>query len=313
MKCDTIFSDYITSIAFSPDKKSMAISNQYIHFFDLTNFQEYKTFKTDLVDLASLAYSPDSKYIAGVNYRQIYLWNIETGVRIFLSPDMLLDYFSVVQFSPDGKYIVAANRIGPILILDPKDLSIIDTLYYDNVNIFDMAISPDSRFIALTSWWQGQIGIINTYLMKFIKFIETNRIGLLSSVRFSADGTKLACSHDNGVVYIFNLGAYLSIADETISKDGISISPNPATDFLEISYPGIDRMVNHTVDEANHTLKGVVNSEIAIYNVFGEKIPPRLISSATPQEWNLRLDVSGLSPGVYFLKVGEKVGKFLKL
>jgi len=41
----------------------------------------------------------------------------------------------------------------------------------------------------------------------------------------------------------------------------LTISPNPATDFLEISYsPSINRMVNHTVDG------------ITIYDVFGEKL-----------------------------------------
>jgi len=103
--------------------------------------------------------------------------------------------------------------------------------------------------------------------------------------------------------------------DDFKIQDGeyLYCSPNPATDFIEISYPGIDRMVNHKVNEANHALNSVVNSEIAIYNVFGEKIPPRLTSSSTPQEGNLRLDVSGLPPGMYFLRVGEKIGKFLKI
>jgi len=101
--------------------------------------------------------------------------------------------------------------------------------------------------------------------------------------------------------------------NNVVISDGLILYPNPATDFLEISYPRIDRMVNHTVDEANHTLKGVVNSEVAIYNVFGEKIPPRLTASATPQEGNLRLDVSALPAGMYFVRIGEKVGKFVKL
>jgi len=93
--------------------------------------------------------------------------------------------------------------------------------------------------------------------------------------------------------------------NEVVESDKIkefSISPNPATDFLEISY-----------SDANHTLKGVVNTDIAIFNVLGEKIPPRLISSATPQEWNFRLDVSSLPSGVYFVRVVDKVGKFVKI
>jgi len=82
----------------------------------------------------------------------------------------------------------------------------------------------------------------------------------------------------------------------------VFVSPNPATDFLEISY-----------SVANHTLKGVVNSSVEIFNVFGEKIPPRLTSSATPQGRNLLIDVSGLSPGVYFIQLGDQIAKFIKI
>jgi len=120
--------------------------------------------------------------------------------------------------------------------------------------------------------------------------------------------------------YIFRSQKLNAVHDEELkicNEINLSLSPNPAKDFLEISYsPSIDRRVNPTVDG------------IAIFNVFGEKVlstspqpspflereePPRLTSSATPQEGNLLLDVSGLPPGVYFVKVGEKVGKFVKM
>jgi len=90
--------------------------------------------------------------------------------------------------------------------------------------------------------------------------------------------------------------------DENSKNLGLILSPNPATDFLEIS-----------LSQPSEGWQPSEGYHIAIYNVFGTKIPPRLTSSATPQEGNLRLDVSGLSPGVYFVKVGEKVGKFVKM
>jgi len=83
--------------------------------------------------------------------------------------------------------------------------------------------------------------------------------------------------------------------NRSLEMINFSFSPNPATDYLEISYsPSINRMVNHTVDG------------IAIFNVFGQKV----LSSS---QYSAKLDVSGLSPGVYFMKVGEKVGKFVKI
>ncbi len=78
-----------------------------------------------------------------------------------------------------------------------------------------------------------------------------------------------------------------------------SISPNPAEDFIKIT--GI-----------NPTLKRGTEV-VQIFNVFGEKIPLRLTTSPTPQEGNLLLDVSMLSSGVYFVRVGDKVGKFVKI
>jgi len=104
--------------------------------------------------------------------------------------------------------------------------------------------------------------------------------------------------------------------DEISEIQDISISPNPATDYIEISYPGFDRMVNHTVDEANFTLKGIVQLHVEIFNVYGEKVlTTRGYYSATlPYQGGdkMRIDVSGLSPSIYFIKVGEKVGKFVK-
>jgi len=59
------------------------------------------------------------------------------------------------------------------------------------------------------------------------------------------------------------------------NQNNFIIAPNPATDYLEITYsPTINRRVNPTVDY----------QDIVINDVFGKKIPPSLTSSATPQE-----------------------------
>ncbi len=69
------------------------------------------------------------------------------------------------------------------------------------------------------------------------------------------------------------------------------IYPNPSSDFIEISR---------------------VEGEVRIYNFLGiEESTPAL--SATPQEGNLKINVSGLAPGLYFVRFGDKVGKFIKL
>ncbi len=103
--------------------------------------------------------------------------------------------------------------------------------------------------------------------------------------------------------YIFkSKGNANEIDEDDIFIREFSISPNPASDFIEISIPQND-----------HALKGMVEG-VRIYNVFGEEIStPSLLRNATPQEGNLRIDVSGLPAGVYFVRIGEKVEKFVKM
>jgi len=102
--------------------------------------------------------------------------------------------------------------------------------------------------------------------------------------------------------WMFVLDSIPSDVQDEQNQSELKLSPNPATDILEIS-----------LSQPSEGWQPSEGYHIAIFNVFGMKIPPRLTSSATPQEGNLRLDVSGLSPGMYFIRVGEKVGKFVKM
>jgi outer membrane protein assembly factor BamB len=88
---------------------------------------------------------------------------------------------------------------------------------------------------------------------------------------------------------------YLTSVEE-INSPELNSSPNPATDFIEISFgSGI-------LSEA-HPIRTFDMLGIEILNNFQ-------FSTVNSQ---LRLDVSHLSPGVYFVRVGNVVRKFVKL
>jgi hypothetical protein len=79
-----------------------------------------------------------------------------------------------------------------------------------------------------------------------------------------------------------------------------SISLNLTSDYIEI-----------VLD--NHTIKGVV-SDVRIFDILGiEQSTPNLTPVLSKGEGVLRLDVSSLSPGVYFVRIGDVVRKFLKM
>jgi len=108
----------------------------------------------------------------------------------------------------------------------------------------------------------------------------------------------LLANMDAGVVFRLSLETD-NIENLLFSENNLYLYPNPATDFLEISFP-------------EHALKDVA---ILMYNVFGEEVlaTSYFTPSPSPKERGVRIDVSGLSPGIYFIRVGDKVGKFVKI
>ena len=73
------------------------------------------------------------------------------------------------------------------------------------------------------------------------------------------------------------------------------LSPNPATDFIEFSVGANGR--------------SPLQNEVRIFNLFGQAV----LSVGAIHELPLQVDVSGLAPGMYFVRIGDKVGKFVKL
>ncbi|PKL86200.1 MAG: hypothetical protein CVV22_03310 [Ignavibacteriae bacterium HGW-Ignavibacteriae-1] len=81
--------------------------------------------------------------------------------------------------------------------------------------------------------------------------------------------------------------------------------PNPATDYIEINYPdglGVDS------SPSNKRGLGGVN----IFNTLGECVITTPHPSTGSDSGNLRIDISHLAHGVYFVKIGEKVQIFVK-
>jgi photosystem II stability/assembly factor-like uncharacterized protein len=97
----------------------------------------------------------------------------------------------------------------------------------------------------------------------------------------------------DGYIYVFGLfgGLYrsrdkfVSVEEKPKPNDEITINPNPATDFIEVQNPNYEK--------------------VSILNFLGETI--FTTSEAT------KIDVSSFPMGIYLVKIGDKVSKFVKL
>jgi hypothetical protein len=94
---------------------------------------------------------------------------------------------------------------------------------------------------------------------------------------------------------------YTGVEDNLIRNKSVSVYPNPAQDYIELSYPPLER-------------GSVGVAQFRIYNILGIEFTTPSLRDTPPCQGGeiIRLDISQLAPGVYFVRVGDKVQKFIK-
>ena len=94
---------------------------------------------------------------------------------------------------------------------------------------------------------------------------------------------------------------YTGVEDFKFENNSVSVVPNPASDFIEI---------NNVIPADG----GILNNSVKIYNFLGEMV---LLSTSvsfadTSAGGGYKIDVSGLAAGVYFIRLGDSVQRFVK-
>ena len=119
----------------------------------------------------------------------------------------------------------------------------------------------------------------------------------INSITLSEDDEYMAYCVKDGSLGLYKIDEKTSV-NEIEDNTSFRIYPNPASDYLEIS-------------SINPTLKLGVDEglDIRIFNTLGEIVMSLEQTSPSVQ----RIDISNLSPGIYFIKIGNKVEKFVKM
>jgi hypothetical protein len=85
----------------------------------------------------------------------------------------------------------------------------------------------------------------------------------------------------------------VDVKNGIFGKNSFNISPNPASDYININTNQLDEQV----------------SSIEIYNILGEQvngIPKQVFGNENTPEGEAKLDVSGLAPGMYYIALRTK-------
>ena len=154
--------------------------------------------------------------------------------------------------------------------------------YINDIKVYDKYIFTASErgFFASTdngqSWYKKNTGLTS---------LNCSNINVLNHEIFIT--TKSSAFPNYGSIYkIKDIEMVTSVEDVNVKENQINISPNPVTDFLNI-------------ESTNNSYK------IEIFSILGFKV--------LETNFKEKIDVSKLLPGAYFVRVGDKTNKFVKI
>lgn len=114
---------------------------------------------------------------------------------------------------------------------------------------------------------------------------------------FYFDNILIETKYKNGSVKVWGVCAQKISRIKLMEEKNFIISPNPARDFIEISF------INLVVQNENRDL----NKSIHIYNPIGLEYTPMIDING------LKVNISLLPSGIYYVKIGDKFQKFVKI
>ncbi len=253
--------------------------------------------------------------------REIYLFTLNSDVKetIKLTNNSISDMFPVISTNGSNQPQIAfANSDGIYYNLGGlPDQSTKISSNAPGMNFSHAKMINSSNGTSII--WSGARGFYSLTLdnngkwSELLKTKEFDYSNMLNSISATNDDKVLAVfqkfnnkdkyvmleNNELSAGYLDFKSTTTSVIDNLTNSDRMMIYPNPATDLIEISVVS-KREVS-------------VQSEIKIFNIYGQIVSTPICSAATSTSGRLRIDVSGLSPGMYFVRFGDLVQKFVKL
>jgi hypothetical protein len=118
----------------------------------------------------------------------------------------------------------------------------------------------------------------------------------LNSVCVDGNNNVIVSGGNKKNIYFARISNTTGLEDNLLKENlSLSVYPNPAEDYIEISNPS--------------ALESEATVDLYVFNAYGG----RVIGLKASSNGKIKIVVSGLLPGVYFVRVGEKVCRFLKI
>ncbi|KEP45880.1 putative vegetative incompatibility protein HET-E-1, partial [Rhizoctonia solani 123E] len=157
---------------------------------------------TDLDDVGLLRFSPDSTRIVGISEgsgSKITVWDVADGRNVFNAPLYgHSDHVDSVSYSPNGALIASGSRDGSIIVLDAYNGKRA-LKPCDSTRRICVDFSPDSTRL-VSSGCRRPIQIWNVRTGEMVFEIPYEHEGVIDSIAYSPDGTRILSLFDEGLV-----------------------------------------------------------------------------------------------------------------
>ena len=155
----------ILALAFSPDGRWLVsgTTEGEIRMWDVATGEPLTVFgasteEANLGHISALAFSPDRAVLAASTKRQLHLWDVRTGHKLFWVSTVhkrgwrtYHDYPKPLVFSPDGAILVNGHSSGTIQLWDAKTGDRIAALDGHTQQVETLKFSPDGETLVSTA------------------------------------------------------------------------------------------------------------------------------------------------------------------
>ncbi|WP_437650641.1 pentapeptide repeat-containing protein [Sorangium sp. So ce362] len=224
-------SDWITSIAFSPDGDTLASGSDdcTIRLWDVSTGNVLGVLKGHSRHVTTVAFSPGGELLAsGAHDATVRLWQVATFRQLSVLQGHL-DGVTSVTFSPDGEVLASGAHDATVRLWTLSTGDMLRLLSGHRGGVLSVAFSPDGEMLASGSLdydiglWQVSTGEALHMLKGHTRHVR--------SVAFSPDGTTLASGSGDGSVRLWR---QLRVASHVLEGHSagvrsVAFSPDGAT------------------------------------------------------------------------------------
>ena len=223
------------NIAYSPDGKLVAgSSDQSIIVWDAQTGKQ-RAILSGHTYYSSIAFSHDGTHLAsgsgthsgssgGSDIGKVIIWDLSNGNPLFILQASETEVLSVV-YSPDGNYLISADRAGDAVMWNAATGEKVSTLSGNGENR-STAYSPDGKHVALSNLG-GAINIWDVSTGKLLLTLK-GHTGSVNSVTFSPDGNLVASASGDGTARVWDATTGENLLTLPVDSGGAgSVSFNP--------------------------------------------------------------------------------------